>query len=56
MIRLGATVWFRGRRARVVARTLAGNPTYDIRCPDGTVVKYVDGSEIVVVDTDEEAA
>ncbi|AWK87237.1 hypothetical protein [Azospirillum thermophilum] len=41
MIPLGSTVMFRGRPALVVARTLAGTPSYDLRFEDGTVAKYV---------------
>lgn len=45
MIALGTTVLYRGRPALVVARTMAGSPTYDLRQEDGTVVKYVPESD-----------
>lgn len=46
MIALGTTVLYRGRPALVVARTMAGSPTYDLRQEDGTVVKYVAESDL----------
>lgn len=56
MIRLGTKIWYRGRTAMVVARTLAGNPTYDIRFADGGVVKYVPASDFEVVASEATAA
>lgn len=41
MLRLGTPVKINGRDAMVVARTLAGDPRYDVRFTDGTVLKYV---------------
>lgn len=41
MLRLGTPVRMNGRDALVVARTLAGDPRYDLRFEDGTVLKYV---------------
>lgn len=41
MLRLGTPVKINGREALVVARTLAGDPRYDVRFADGTVEKYV---------------
>lgn len=41
MLRLGTPVKIKGRDALVVARTLAGDPRYDVRLADGTVMKYL---------------
>lgn len=47
MIALGTTVLYRGRPALVVARTMAGAPTYDLRLEDGAVVKYVEEADLL---------
>lgn len=46
MIALGTMVLYQGRPALVVARTMAGTPTYDLRQEDGSVVKYVTEDEL----------
>lgn len=50
MLRLGTRVRMAGQDGLVVARTLAGAPTYDLRLADGRVVKYVDEADFEVVD------
>ncbi|WP_155524487.1 hypothetical protein [Oleisolibacter albus] len=38
---MGTKVRFKGREGTVVGRVLSGEPSYDIRLQDGTIVKYV---------------
>ncbi|WP_353859961.1 hypothetical protein [Azospirillum formosense] len=40
MLRLGTKVRHHGQDAMVIARTLGGHPSYDLRLVDGTIVKY----------------
>lgn len=40
MLRLGTKVRHHGRDAMVIARTLGGHPSYDLRLADGSIVKY----------------
>ncbi len=34
----------------MVARTLAGEPTYDIRLADGRLIKYAAGSDLELIE------
>lgn len=45
MLPLGTRVRHRGRDALVIARTLGGHPSYDLRLLDGTLVKYAPEAE-----------
>ncbi|MBK3774853.1 hypothetical protein JJL56_00040 [Azospirillum sp. YIM DDC1] len=40
MLRLGTKVRHHGQDAMVIARTLGGHPSYDLRLADGSIVKY----------------
>lgn len=44
MLRLGSRVIYRGQTAMIVARTMTQEPTYDLRLPDGSLVRYVPAS------------
>ncbi|HEY0835571.1 MAG TPA: hypothetical protein VGE72_16835 [Azospirillum sp.] len=50
MLRLGTKVRIGGQEALVVARTLAGVPSYDVRLSDGRLVKYAAESDLEVMD------
>ena len=50
MLRLGTKVRIGGQDALVVARTLAGVPTYDVRLNDGRLIKYAAGADLEVVE------
>lgn len=52
MLRLGTRVRFAGQDALVVARTLAGEPTYDIRLADGRLIKYAAESDLEPIEGD----
>lgn len=52
MLRLGTRVRFAGQDALVVARTLAGEPTYDIRLADGRLIKYAAESDLEAIEED----
>ncbi|CAO3453129.1 hypothetical protein [Azospirillum argentinense] len=52
MLRLGTRVRFAGQEALVVARTLAGEPTYDIRLADGRLIKYAAASDLEPIEGD----
>ena len=52
MLRLGTNVRHRGRDGMVIARTLGGNRSYDLRLVDGTIVKYALEEECEVVASD----
>lgn len=52
MLRLGTWVKYAGQDALVVARTLASEPTYDIRLADGRLVKYAAGSDLELIEGD----
>jgi len=52
MLRLGTRVRHRGRDAMVIARTFCGNPSYDLRLIDGTIVKYASADECEIVQPD----
>ncbi|AWJ91578.1 hypothetical protein Sp245p_17230 (plasmid) [Azospirillum baldaniorum] len=52
MLRLGTRVRFAGQEALVVARTLAGEPTYDIRLADGRLIKYAAESDLEPIEGD----
>ncbi|HYE49773.1 MAG TPA: hypothetical protein VEB20_09300 [Azospirillaceae bacterium] len=41
MYRLGCKVRVRGQEGTLIGRVLLGNPSYDVRLNDGTLVKYV---------------
>ena len=56
MVRLGTRVRLGGQDARVVARTLAGVPRYDVRLDDGQLVKYAVESDFEVIGADETMA
>ncbi|WP_454017760.1 hypothetical protein [Azospirillum sp. Marseille-Q6669] len=43
---------FAGQEALVVARTLAGEPTYDIRLADGRLIKYAAESDLEPIEGD----
>ncbi|WP_247890112.1 hypothetical protein [Azospirillum brasilense] len=43
---------FAGQDALVVARTLAGEPTYDIRLADGRLIKYAAESDLEPIGED----
>ncbi|WP_449227856.1 hypothetical protein [Azospirillum argentinense] len=43
---------FAGQEALVVARTLAGEPTYDIRLADGRLIKYAAASDLEPIEED----
>ncbi|WP_343207280.1 hypothetical protein [Azospirillum formosense] len=43
---------FAGQDALVVARTLAGEPTYDIRLADGRLIKYAAESDLEPIEGD----
>lgn len=49
MLRLGTKVRHRGRDGMVIARTMGGTPSYDLRLIDGTLVKYASEVECEVV-------
>lgn len=49
MLRLGTRVRHRGRDAMVIARTVCGTPSYDLRLIDGTIVKYASAEECELV-------
>ncbi|ALJ37717.1 hypothetical protein D9623_19435 [Azospirillum brasilense] len=40
MLRLGTKVRHHGQDAMVIARTLGGHSSYDLRLADGSIVKY----------------
>ncbi|KAA0684302.1 hypothetical protein [Roseomonas genomospecies 6] len=48
MLRLGTKVRHHGRDAMVIARTLGGHPSYDLRLADGTIVKYASEADCEV--------
>ncbi|MBP2314633.1 hypothetical protein J2852_003980 [Azospirillum soli] len=52
MLRLGSRVRHRGRDAMVIARTVCGTPSYDLRLIDGTIVKYAAADECELVPAD----
>ncbi len=52
MLKLGSRVRHRGRDAMVIARTVCGTPSYDLRLIDGTIVKYAAANECEPVQTD----
>jgi len=52
MLRLGTKVRHRGRDGMVIARTLGGSRSYDLRLVDGTIVKYALEEECEVVASD----
>lgn len=41
MVRLGTPVRWSGHEGRVIARTMSGEPFYDLRLADGRIVHYV---------------
>ncbi len=41
MVRLGTRVKVQGRDGVVIGRVVSGNPTYDVRLPDGSMLKNV---------------
>ncbi|WP_264662021.1 hypothetical protein [Azospirillum canadense] len=49
MLRLGTKVRHQGREAMVIARTLGGSQSYDLRLIDGTIVKYASEEDCEVV-------
>lgn len=49
MLRLGTKVRHQGREAMVIARTLGGSRSYDLRLIDGTIVKYASEADCEVV-------
>lgn len=53
MLRLGTRVRFAGQDALVVARTLAGEPTYDIRLADGRLIKYAAECDLELIEGEE---
>ena len=56
MLRLGTRVRHRGREGMVIARTVCGTPSYDLRLADGSVVKYAAATDCEVVAGDQPAA
>ena len=52
MLRLGTKVRHHGRDAMVIARTLGGHPSYDLRLVDGTIVKYALEAECEAMPSD----
>ncbi|MGQ9364796.1 hypothetical protein [Azospirillum sp. ST 5-10] len=48
MLRLGTRVRLNGQDALIVARTLVGTPSYDVRLTDGRIVKYAAESDLDV--------
>lgn len=46
MLSLGKKVRLKGQAGMVIARTLSGEPTYDVRLADGSLVRYIRESEL----------